>query len=346
MTKIEGAIVIDRPVEEVWAFFAAIDNISTWFPRTVSVMAPQDGSLENGTVVALRRRFGPIEVGSEQRITACEPPRVIEFQASGGLLEGSGRTRLELASLGATTRVTVSADARGLFGVLAGLAGPERDAQLLADIRGLVEAQLRPASRPSVEPALSEPATAAAPTTEAVAATPAVENPTITATELPSSDLGEVVAEIPATSPPPTNGSVGADQHQTLAATGAGLILQLQSEDGPAAAFEVTKTGATLGRGEENSIRLNDLSVSRRHARISYRQGGYWISDLGSTSGTWVDGTRLNAAGRLAAGQMIDVGVCRLTVALASDAAARQTTGASAHPGVPGRRRRSLKSPS
>ena len=60
--------------------------------------------------------------------------------------------------------------------------------------------------------------------------------------------------------------------------------------------------------------------MSRRHARIAYKQGGYWLSDLGSMGGTWVDGTRLNAPRRLVAGEVIDIGLCRLTVSLAGSA--------------------------
>ncbi len=98
------------------------------------------------------------------------------------------------------------------------------------------------------------------------------------------------------------------------------LVLTLAT---PAATFAVAKASATIGRGQENTIRLDDLSVSRRHARIAYRQGGYWLSDLGSMGGTWVDGTRLNAPKRIAAGEVIDIGLCRLTVSF---------TGASSSP--------------
>jgi hypothetical protein len=85
---------------------------------------------------------------------------------------------------------------------------------------------------------------------------------------------------------------------------GDALVLTLAT---PATSFTVARSGATLGRGQENPIRLDDLSVSRRHARIAYRQGGYWLSDLGSMGGTWVDGTRLNAPRRIAAGDVIDI---------------------------------------
>jgi len=98
---------------------------------------------------------------------------------------------------------------------------------------------------------------------------------------------------------------------------GDALVLTLTT---PPATFTVAKTAATIGRGQENTIRLDDLSVSRRHARIAYKQGGYWLSDTGSMGGTWVDGTRLNAPYRIGSGQTIDIGLCRLTVSFAAGA--------------------------
>jgi len=98
---------------------------------------------------------------------------------------------------------------------------------------------------------------------------------------------------------------------------GDALVLTLTT---PPATFTVAKTAATIGRGQENTIRLDDLSVSRRHARIAYKQGGYWLSDTGSMGGTWVDGTRLNAPYRIGSGQTIDIGLCRLAVSFAAGA--------------------------
>jgi hypothetical protein len=99
---------------------------------------------------------------------------------------------------------------------------------------------------------------------------------------------------------------------------GDALVLTLGT---PPTTFTVAKTSATLGRGQENSIRLDDLSVSRHHARIAYRQGGYWISDLGSMGGTWVNGMRLSAPRRIASGEVIDIGLCRLMVSFTGGAA-------------------------
>jgi hypothetical protein len=108
-----------------------------------------------------------------------------------------------------------------------------------------------------------------------------------------------------------------------------GLTLRLETERGSRSTFQVTKSGATIGRGPESTIQLADLSVSRKHARIAYRQGAYWLSDLGSMGGTWVDGTKLAAPRRVATGQTIDIGVCRLRVVAAAEG---EKTGAAKGP--------------
>ena len=95
-----------------------------------------------------------------------------------------------------------------------------------------------------------------------------------------------------------------------------GLTLRLET-DRARSTFQVTKSGATIGRGPESTIQLADLSVSRKHARITYKQGVYWLSDLGSMGGTWIDGTKLAAPRRVATGQTIDIGLCRLVVVAA-----------------------------
>ena len=108
-----------------------------------------------------------------------------------------------------------------------------------------------------------------------------------------------------------------------------GLTLRLETERGSRSTFQVTKSGATIGRGPESTIQLADLSVSRKHARIAYKQGAYWLSDLGSMGGTWVDGTKLAAPRRVATGQTIDIGVCRLVVVAAAQG---EKTGAAKGP--------------
>ncbi len=65
----------------------------------------------------------------------------------------------------------------------------------------------------------------------------------------------------------------------------------------------------TVGRGSQNDIALDeDDFASARHARIEPRRDGVWVEDIGSTNGTFVNGSRLSQPHRLAHGDVIRVG--------------------------------------
>jgi pSer/pThr/pTyr-binding forkhead associated (FHA) protein len=63
-----------------------------------------------------------------------------------------------------------------------------------------------------------------------------------------------------------------------------------------------------IGRSAENDIPLEDDFASARHARIEPRRDGVWVSDAGSTNGTYVNGAKLTKPHRLQAGDVIRVG--------------------------------------
>ena len=48
-----------------------------------------------------------------------------------------------------------------------------------------------------------------------------------------------------------------------------------------------------MGREATNDIVVEQPVVSRKHAMIFYRDTGFWIQDLGSQNGTYVDGQRV-----------------------------------------------------
>jgi pSer/pThr/pTyr-binding forkhead associated (FHA) protein len=52
-------------------------------------------------------------------------------------------------------------------------------------------------------------------------------------------------------------------------------------------------TQLTVGRGLNNDIILEDSRVSRHHAQLRYRARRFWINDLGSTNGTFINGEQI-----------------------------------------------------
>jgi adenylate cyclase len=63
-----------------------------------------------------------------------------------------------------------------------------------------------------------------------------------------------------------------------------------------------------LGRGEGATVRLNDSSVSRQHAAIRFEDRHFWISDLGSANGTFVNGVAIKGARVLSHGDRLQLG--------------------------------------
>jgi len=68
----------------------------------------------------------------------------------------------------------------------------------------------------------------------------------------------------------------------------------------------------TLGRSQSSTIFLNDVSISRQHAQVTFRDGSFWIEDLGSKNGTKVGGRRIDGATALKPGDPIQLGSVHL----------------------------------
>ncbi len=66
-----------------------------------------------------------------------------------------------------------------------------------------------------------------------------------------------------------------------------------------------------IGRSRDNQIVLNDLHVSRHHAQLRLRFGGYTLFDTTSQSGTFVNDVRIREH-RLQPGDVIRIGRTRI----------------------------------
>jgi hypothetical protein len=73
--------------------------------------------------------------------------------------------------------------------------------------------------------------------------------------------------------------------------------------------FELDAAQLTVGRGAPNDVQLDgDEFASARHARVEPRRDGVWVEDVGSTNGTYVNGTRLDRPRKLAPNDVLRVG--------------------------------------
>lgn len=102
------------------------------------------------------------------------------------------------------------------------------------------------------------------------------------------------------------------------------MRVDLQVEDAPGTAAAVHRVELTLGdglpaalvgRSSSAAVGLLDPEVSRRHAELQYVRGVLYLTDLGSSNGTFLNGKRLRDEGiEVQVGDDIDVGNARLKV--------------------------------
>jgi dipeptidyl aminopeptidase/acylaminoacyl peptidase len=92
-------------------------------------------------------------------------------------------------------------------------------------------------------------------------------------------------------------------------AAGSGYAALLTFEAGPFAGriIALPNQMVSIGRAPDNDVVVGDPATSGHHGRIEVRNGSFWISDLGSTNGTQVNGEPVIER-QLSDGDMIAIG--------------------------------------
>jgi hypothetical protein len=119
---------------------------------------------------------------------------------------------------------------------------------------------------------------------------------------------------VAATSPPANNrqAKAGRASKKKRGAPGSVTIA-----DGPQAGVGATlgEQPVVIGRGSDCQIRLDDDYSSTRHARLFQSEGEWWVEDLGSTNGTYLDGQRVTRPVPAEIGGSIRIGRTTLNIA-------------------------------
>jgi pSer/pThr/pTyr-binding forkhead associated (FHA) protein len=106
--------------------------------------------------------------------------------------------------------------------------------------------------------------------------------------------------------------SFGEEVDPVASGTDGAALIEMDQVEGTAGRrmHDLGDEVVTVGRGQESSIFLDDVTVSRKHAEIVHGDGGYRIRDVGSLNGTYVNRVRVDAVD-LRNGDEIQVGKYR-----------------------------------
>jgi FHA domain len=93
------------------------------------------------------------------------------------------------------------------------------------------------------------------------------------------------------------------------------LTLLYQMED-ETRSLRFSAPEVTIGRDPSCDFSLDDKTVSAQHARLSYRQGQWWVEDLHSTNGTYLNEDPLSSPLVVTSGDQVRCGQVILDIAI------------------------------
>lgn len=137
-----------------------------------------------------------------------------------------------------------------------------------------------------------------------------------------SASVGEVPAEAPPTAPKMPVGTVVLDANafdtkiETPPATPPKASLKILLPTGDVFDRELTNAETQIGKGPRNDIVIADPAVSTAHAMVRLEGSAYTINDIGSRNGTFVNGERVAESHQLSHGDVIGIGLSKLTFRL------------------------------
>ncbi|MEO8561736.1 MAG: FHA domain-containing protein [bacterium] len=105
-----------------------------------------------------------------------------------------------------------------------------------------------------------------------------------------------------------------AEEQAATAAASRALTASIEIVRGPfaGACFQIDRVVCSIGRGDENDVRIRDDTVSLTHATLLRKRDAWFVVDLRSLNGTFVDGSRVSGERELHPGSRVRVGSVEL----------------------------------
>jgi len=195
VSRIGTTIVIDRPIEDVWAFLIDPHSLPAWCPEVDQITQPSEEALGKGTTLKVSGRLGPLRSSWRHQVVDFDPHRAIELRSVGGPLGGTVLARVDLERAGAGTRFTGTSDAHGVPGILTPF-GPGRRTDrdgFFAALKRSLETRTAPAAERAAAPAAESAAPPAARPAEVEAPVPRAEPPEVA----PATPVAESFTAVP-----------------------------------------------------------------------------------------------------------------------------------------------------
>ena len=95
--------------------------------------------------------------------------------------------------------------------------------------------------------------------------------------------------------------------------------LRIMSGTSKGQTFDLRDEIYTIGRSPDNNIQVLDKTVSRKHLKLFRKKNEYFIEDLKSRNGTFVNGARVQAGDEIEVKKGVPLAVGRVFLHLSGD---------------------------
>ena len=87
-----------------------------------------------------------------------------------------------------------------------------------------------------------------------------------------------------------------------------------ESDLPPGTSFPLQRL-TSVGRHPANTLAIEEPFISAEHAEVAFDNGRWWVRDLGSTNGTFINGTQVTVATGVRPGDIVQFGRIKLQFA-------------------------------
>lgn len=144
MVKVEASVVINRPLEEVFAFVTTIENSPKWESEVVEAKQTSEGSISVGTTFNGVGEFLGRRIESTFAVTAYEPNRTYAIKTTSGPMPFEQEHALEPVEGGTKVTIVAEVNPGGIFRLAEPIFARRVQSQLdtnLSNLKNVLEAE-------------------------------------------------------------------------------------------------------------------------------------------------------------------------------------------------------------
>ncbi len=144
MLRVEESTVINRPIEEVFAYATDPAHFSEWSPMVIDARQTSDGPMGVGSTIQSTLQFLGRRFDSEQVVTEYEPNRIFSGRSTSGPVPMNLTSTFEPLAGGTRFTWAIEGESKGFFSLADPLLVPigRRQIQaMLGTLKDLLEAR-------------------------------------------------------------------------------------------------------------------------------------------------------------------------------------------------------------